>query len=258
MSIQTNSNDKSKIFLKAGQKVIVLKSPRGICLQLESGKVIAIRASLKPGQLPGDLKTPSFPGITDALEAVVSNPIVSSLVAKRSSEDIIDMTNSDDEESAVNFKGIEEKATLHPINGDGILSVNLDSQITGNNDTVEETFKEKAVYKPNLVQRKPKMPPPSTIIAPMTSLTTATTTTSSMYSHESNKASPYTSNYHSQNKMSWNRFSSNHSSGSSSSTLPASSSNYYRNMNGGKVGSSSKTEQTTSYQNNRKFTLILN
>lgn len=45
--IPTNSPDKGQIVLKAGQRVMVLKSPKGIYMQLESGKIIAIRTSLK-------------------------------------------------------------------------------------------------------------------------------------------------------------------------------------------------------------------
>lgn len=45
MVIPTNGNDRGSIVLKAGQKVMVLKSPKGIYMQLESGKIIAIRTS---------------------------------------------------------------------------------------------------------------------------------------------------------------------------------------------------------------------
>lgn len=48
--IPTSSADKSNIVLKAGQKVMVLKSPKGIYMQLETGKIIAIRTALKMGQ----------------------------------------------------------------------------------------------------------------------------------------------------------------------------------------------------------------
>lgn len=55
--IPTSSADKQNIVLKAGQKVMVLKSPKGIYMQLETGKIIAIRTSMKMnsgsgGQLP--------------------------------------------------------------------------------------------------------------------------------------------------------------------------------------------------------------
>lgn len=48
--IPTNSAEKSNIILKEGQKVMVLKSPKGIYMQLESGKIIAIRTAFKTGQ----------------------------------------------------------------------------------------------------------------------------------------------------------------------------------------------------------------
>lgn len=49
MVIPTNSPDRSSIVLKAGQKVMVLKSPKGIYMQLENGKIIAIRTAFKVG-----------------------------------------------------------------------------------------------------------------------------------------------------------------------------------------------------------------
>lgn len=48
--IPTSSAEKSNIILKEGQKVMVLKSPKGIYMQLETGKIIAIRTALKVGQ----------------------------------------------------------------------------------------------------------------------------------------------------------------------------------------------------------------
>lgn len=45
--IPTNSSDKSNIILKAGQRVMVLKSSKGIYMQLDSGKIIAIRTTSK-------------------------------------------------------------------------------------------------------------------------------------------------------------------------------------------------------------------
>lgn len=57
--IPTNAGDRGSIVLKAGQKVMVLKSPKGIYMQLESGKIIAIRTSgnNKPN-------SPALPGQT--------------------------------------------------------------------------------------------------------------------------------------------------------------------------------------------------
>ncbi|KAH8355189.1 hypothetical protein KR093_007871, partial [Drosophila rubida] len=45
--IPTNSSEKSNIILKAGQRVMVLKSTKGIYMQLDSGKIIAIRTTSK-------------------------------------------------------------------------------------------------------------------------------------------------------------------------------------------------------------------
>lgn len=46
--IPTNTGDsRSSIVLRAGQKVMVLKSPKGIYMQLENGKIIAIKTAMK-------------------------------------------------------------------------------------------------------------------------------------------------------------------------------------------------------------------
>lgn len=45
--IPTNQQDKGNIVLKAGQKVLVLKSPKGVYMQLESGKIVAIKTAIK-------------------------------------------------------------------------------------------------------------------------------------------------------------------------------------------------------------------
>ncbi|XP_034243565.1 uncharacterized protein LOC117646615 isoform X2 [Thrips palmi] len=54
--IPTNSPERSSIVLKAGQRVMVLKSPKGIYMQLENGKIIAIRTAFKSA-LGGNNKT---------------------------------------------------------------------------------------------------------------------------------------------------------------------------------------------------------
>lgn len=46
--IPTNNAEKANIILKEGSKVMILKSPKGIYMQLETGKIIAIKTSLKP------------------------------------------------------------------------------------------------------------------------------------------------------------------------------------------------------------------
>ncbi|XP_072386765.1 uncharacterized protein [Diabrotica undecimpunctata] len=45
--IPTNQPEKGNIVLKAGQKVLVLKSPKGVYMQLESGKIVAIKTATK-------------------------------------------------------------------------------------------------------------------------------------------------------------------------------------------------------------------
>lgn len=45
MVIPTSSGEKSTLLLKAGQKVMVLKSQKGVYMQLETGKIIAIRTT---------------------------------------------------------------------------------------------------------------------------------------------------------------------------------------------------------------------
>lgn len=64
MVIPTNAGDRGSIVLKSGQKVMVLKSPKGIYMQLESGKIVAIRTSannkpINSTTLPGQPLTPS-------------------------------------------------------------------------------------------------------------------------------------------------------------------------------------------------------
>nr|XP_023016446.1 uncharacterized protein LOC111505806 [Leptinotarsa decemlineata] len=45
--IPTSQPEKGNIVLKAGQKVLVLKSPKGVYMQLESGKIVAIKTAIK-------------------------------------------------------------------------------------------------------------------------------------------------------------------------------------------------------------------
>lgn len=129
----------------------MLKSPKGICLQLESGKVIAIRASTKGGQaVPGvDQKLGSFPGLTES-------SVRPKFQAPRNVGDVIDISNDDDDEETPAVKPIlpdtPATQTVPPTNGSP-------EPLPTTSDPV---YKEKVVYKPNLVQRsKPKMPPPS-------------------------------------------------------------------------------------------------
>lgn len=151
VSIQTNSADKSKIYLKAGQKVIVLKSPKGICLQLESGKVIAIRASAKTSQ-PNSDKLDNFA----ALKPNPLNPNLhrAPLGTPQNSGDIIDISNDDDDD-VVDASTNKATESIAKIDTNGTKPI----------DTLDQPYKEKTVYKPNLVKRRtkayPSMPEPN-------------------------------------------------------------------------------------------------
>lgn len=146
--------------MKAGQKVIVLKSPKGICLQLESGKVIAIRASMKSGQqLPGvEQKLGGFSVLQDSSQSSSFRTNFRS----QTDGDVIDISNDDDDEEgkphAVNIaKPLENLVT--PQTSKDILPIS--STTVQPSLAKVPVYKEKVTYKPNLIQRKIKMPPPA-------------------------------------------------------------------------------------------------
>lgn len=150
VSIQTNSADKSKIYLKAGQKVIVLKSPKGICLQLESGKVIAIRASMK--------NMPNTPGAEQSLDSFATQQNIPRpnefrpRVPVQGADDIIDISNDDDDDVKTPSTSTAIHSAINP----------LEELVKAAEPPLEPSFKDKTVYKPNLVKRKPKIfSPPS-------------------------------------------------------------------------------------------------
>lgn len=156
VAIQTNSADKSKIYLKAGQKVIVLKSPKGICLQLESGKVIAIRASIKSGHQTAGVEQ-KLGSLSDLQNVSISN---AGNLLPRVETDVIDISNDDEDEVATSQEKFLKTSTIAnssslPISGISIQPMNPIVETK-----LDPVFKEKIVYKPNLVQRKPKMMPP--------------------------------------------------------------------------------------------------
>lgn len=80
--IPTNQQDKGNIVLKAGQKVLVLKSPKGVYMQLESGKIVAIKTAIKvrgkaEDNDPHKMLKPNLP------PAIRNNSAVSILPPKR-------------------------------------------------------------------------------------------------------------------------------------------------------------------------------
>lgn len=78
--IPTNSSDRS-ISLKAGQRVMVLKSSKGVYMQLENGKIIAIRSTQKNG----DLSTLVDPAAKNPPEAMkIPLPVSTESAASRS------------------------------------------------------------------------------------------------------------------------------------------------------------------------------
>lgn len=80
--IPTNQGDKGNIVLKAGQKVLVLKSPKGVYMQLESGKIVAIKTAIKvrgkaEDNDPHKMLKPTLP------PSIKNNPALSLLPPKR-------------------------------------------------------------------------------------------------------------------------------------------------------------------------------
>lgn len=138
MAIQTNSTDKAKIYLRAGQKVIVLKSPKGVCLQLQSGKIIAIRASQKPGLAN-----------LNALTAKVGDP----RVPLKQDGDVIDISNDDDDDESSG--SVNKDLDEAPVNNSENSTQNGDSSKSEASKS-DNMYKENR-YKPNLLPRKPKI-----------------------------------------------------------------------------------------------------
>nr|CAH7754303.1 unnamed protein product [Callosobruchus chinensis] len=80
--IPTNQPEKGNIVLKAGQKVLVLKSPKGVYMQLESGKIVAIKTAIKAKEKHDEtgmdptkaLKLPSLPILPPSIKATPHMP----------------------------------------------------------------------------------------------------------------------------------------------------------------------------------------
>lgn len=172
--------------------MIVLKSPKGICLQLESGKVIAIRASLKPGQAAAgvggvtgiagvtsglkDDKPQSYMSMQESAQTNNLPPNMRSKLTSGSDGDVIDISNDDDDDvneipkisSKISHSSSSDSSTS---DNNSAMSKNLphrNGMTTAYNDSMdnEPVYKEKIVYKPNLVARKPKPPtlPAATVV----------------------------------------------------------------------------------------------
>jgi hypothetical protein len=137
--IPTSSADKQNIVLKAGQKVMVLKSPKGIYMQLENGKIIAIRTSMKmnsggsaaaghrpPGSV-GLEKPPTFASMQESAQTnnmpanlrnqalLTKNPRFnfpgsSSNQAPVNDDDVINISNDEDEDEEPESKETKQNS----------------------------------------------------------------------------------------------------------------------------------------------------
>ncbi|XP_016974752.1 helicase ARIP4 [Drosophila rhopaloa] len=99
--IPTNSADKANIILKAGQRVMVLKSTKGIYMQLDSGKIIAIRTTAKTE--PEKTNKDDVIDITSDCDTDIAKP-------QTPEEDVKDLT-ADDEPRSVKSKEITSATT---------------------------------------------------------------------------------------------------------------------------------------------------
>ncbi|KAJ8930095.1 hypothetical protein NQ314_017140 [Rhamnusium bicolor] len=82
--IPTNQPEKGNIVLKAGQKVLVLKSPKGVYMQLESGKIVAIKTAIKVKGKAEDNHDPTKMAKPPLLPpAIKGNPSLSVVPQKR-------------------------------------------------------------------------------------------------------------------------------------------------------------------------------
>lgn len=78
--IPTNQPEKGNIVLKAGQKVLVLKSPKGVYMQLESGKIVAIKTAIK---VRGKAEEDAAKGKQPLPPAIKNNTALSVIPQKR-------------------------------------------------------------------------------------------------------------------------------------------------------------------------------
>jgi hypothetical protein len=108
------------------------------------------------------------------------------------------MTNSDDDEESNAKLSTNINHNSNSKENNHIDLKQVENDLNEKNNKEDIIFKEKPVYKPNLVQRKPKsMPPP----------TTSVITTPSLQSNQSNFDSQSSSSlYDANNYNKWNRF----------------------------------------------------
>uniref|UniRef100_A0A336LHX0 CSON014418 protein n=1 Tax=Culicoides sonorensis TaxID=179676 RepID=A0A336LHX0_CULSO len=148
--IPTSSQTKENIILKAGQRVMVLKSTKGIYMQLETGKIIAIRSTAKPGQSGSGTSEPTPSNNSSLMDSLQGN-----------NKPPGNKIESDDDECVMT-------SITYPTNKNPVPSQSAAAAASGSTNNVGQKYpiaatalggdqsREKPVFKPNLVQRKPR------------------------------------------------------------------------------------------------------
>ncbi|XP_018335887.1 uncharacterized protein LOC108744551 isoform X2 [Agrilus planipennis] len=81
--IPTSQPDKGNIVLKAGQKVLVLKSPKGVYMQLENGKIVAIKTAIKVRGKAEDNEAAKAGAVKSNFPPSKTHPMMPNLPQKR-------------------------------------------------------------------------------------------------------------------------------------------------------------------------------
>lgn len=132
---------------------MVLKSTKGIYMQLESGKIIAIRSTAKPGPDTNQNSSGSSGGVEQAIQSL-ENANKNQSNAKADSDD--------DECVMTSITYPTHKAPPPPaatnanFNLPSTSATNNIPQVPSAMQQQQEQVREKPVFKPNLVQRKPR------------------------------------------------------------------------------------------------------
>ncbi|KAM7342670.1 helicase ARIP4 [Cochliomyia hominivorax] len=145
--IPTNSSNKSKIIIKAGQRVMVLKSAKGIYMQLDSGKIIAIRTLNKPS-----VTTPEKSDVIDITGETETSSFKESPKTESLESDNVTPANKDNELKVVNTnngnknlidessKDASNQLNLYN-NSSNKTNENINYHMNSNNETENKTTK---------------------------------------------------------------------------------------------------------------------
>lgn len=188
--IPTSSQDKENIVLKAGERVMILRSTKGVYMQLETGKIIAIRTTHKPGQGP----SPGIPNVDGSdlkseSDLINKDSVVEPRLVQGPKKNPDEVHNISDDDECVMTSVTYHPQTNHSNSG-GSSNRNLNNYPSTSNEVsqappppvklttaietaqtrnmknippcplpppeIDTPLREKVVYKPNLVPRKPK------------------------------------------------------------------------------------------------------